>query len=48
MPLAIKLQHMRHDADSERGKLTQQSADAETAASEGELDAIKQQARTHT
>lgn len=46
MPLAIKLQHMRHDAATERDKLTQQRLDAEAASSERELNAIKEQART--
>lgn len=46
MPLAIKLQHMRHDVASERSTLAQQAAAADVAASAGELDTIKQQART--
>lgn len=41
----MKLQHMRHDTVSERDKLSQQRQEAEAAASEGELDTIKEQAR---
>lgn len=43
VPLAIKLRHMLHDAESERTKLAQQSADADAAASAGDLQAIKEE-----